>query len=347
MRIGVIHNEVGEDDAPDERDVLIQAESIAQTLASFGHFVDTIACGLDLANVRNQLIKMNPDLIFNLVEALEGCGRFIHFFPSLLDTMAIPYTGSSAESLFMSSNKVLAKERMKSFGLPTPEWTGPYPGSMACMDKSMFSKHLTNAWIVKSVWEHASIGLDENGLVKADNSQLLFKIMKERVHKLGGACFAEHFIQGREFNLSLLSGPDGPKILPAAEIVFDGYTPDKPRIVGYRAKWDESSYEFHHTSRTFQFDNNDAILISQLKTLALRCWEIFGLKGYARVDFRADVHGQPWILEINANPCLTPDAGFAAAALQAGITYKDLIRQIVEDALYQKRNSFLKTKTKK
>ena len=70
----------------------------------------------------------------------------------------------------------------------------------------------------------------------------------------------------------------------------------------------------------------------QLKTACARLLGLFGLAGYARVDFRVDGDGRPWILEVNVNPCLTPDAGFAAAAFEAGLSYHGLIGEIVDAA---------------
>jgi D-alanine-D-alanine ligase len=67
--------------------------------------------------------------------------------------------------------------------------------------------------------------------------------------------------------------------------------------------------------------------------LAVECWRLFGLAGYARVDFRCDEAGRPWILEINANPCLLPGAGFAAALERAGIGYDEGIQLILDAAL--------------
>ena len=68
-----------------------------------------------------------------------------------------------------------------------------------------------------------------------------------------------------------------------------------------------------------------------------RCWitvsdlarellEAVRLSGYARVDFRVDGDGQPWILEVNANPCLSPDAGFAAAVSRPASAYDDAVQ---------------------
>ncbi|MCX5821807.1 MAG: D-alanine--D-alanine ligase, partial [Deltaproteobacteria bacterium] len=73
----------------------------------------------------------------------------------------------------------------------------------------------------------------------------------------------------------------------------------------------------------------DASLLALLKDMALRCWKLFDLRGYARVDFRVDREGRPWILEVNANPCLSPDAGFSAAALRAGLTFPDVLGRII------------------
>jgi D-alanine-D-alanine ligase len=155
------------------------------------------------------------------------------------------------------------------------------------------------------------------------------EMLKIQASRLGGACFAEVFIEGREFNLSLLDGPDGPQVLPPAEIIFEGYEDGKPRIVGYRAKWDDTSYEYHHTPRCFDFPPEDRALLEELKQTALRCWQVFGLKGYVRVDLRVDSSGRPWILEINTNPCLSPDAGYPAAAARAGYSLADVINQLI------------------
>ncbi|MDA0832610.1 MAG: GNAT family N-acetyltransferase [Planctomycetota bacterium] len=140
-------------------------------------------------------------------------------------------------------------------------------------------------------------------------------------------------IDGREFNLSLLAGTSGPDVLPCAEITFVGFPDDKPRIVGYRAKWSDESFEAVNTPRTFEFALADATLLEELKRLAISCWKGFDLDGYARIDFRVDSHGTPWILEINANPCLSPDAGFAAALSHGGIPFDAAIERIVTAAL--------------
>ncbi|MCU0590017.1 MAG: GNAT family N-acetyltransferase [Desulfobacterales bacterium] len=332
MRITILHNEVASASTPDDRDVLIQAEAVRTALAALGHPVEILPCTLDLAQLRQRLEIGRPDLVFNLVESLAGTGRLIHLAPSLLDAMGLPYTGSCTESIQLTSHKILAKDRLRALGLPTPDWGGPFPPDLPAVSHiAAAAPGDAGRWIVKSLWEHASIGLDETSIVLCDRVDQMPATLRDRASGFGGACFAERFVEGREFNLSLLAGSRGPEVLRPAEILFEGYPPDALHIVGYRAKWDVGSYEYHHTPRRFDFPPADAALLGRLQVLALRCWQGFGLNGYARVDVRVDRDGNPWVLEVNTNPCLSPDAGFAAALEASGVRYPEAIERILAD----------------
>ena len=335
MRIAIVHNKVGEESRIDEKDVLIQSEAVSRALQELNHETITLGCSLDLDEMERQLSSIGPDMVFNLVESLAGEGRFIHFFPGLLDAMGIPYTGSPTEVLCVTSHKVLAKERMTHYGLATPAWRGPYPADIPCLqeDPPQADK---KTWLIKSLWEHGSLGLDDSGPISGVGFEKLDKLLVERAPMLGRACFAEVFIPGREFNLSLLMDSEGPRVLPPAEICFENYDDKRLRIVGYRAKWESESFEFHHTPRRFDFPPGDTSLLETLTSMAVRCWQCFGMRGYCRVDFRVDPDGRPWILEINSNPCLSPDAGFAAAVSRAGMTYKDAVAKIIADTVQSK-----------
>jgi D-alanine-D-alanine ligase len=338
MRIAIVHNEVADAGAPDERDVLVQTEAVREALIARGHQVEALSCTLDLTQLRQRLESLRPDLVFNLVESLGGTGRLIHLAPSLLDAMGMAYTGACAEAIQLTSHKILAKDRLRGLGLPTPDWVGPFPPDLPALSSAAApATGDSGHWILKSLWEHASIGLDETSVVTCNRVDQLPEALRAHAAVFGGACFAERFVEGREFNLSLLAGPKGPEVLQPAEILFEGYPQAALRIVGYRAKWDIDSYEYHHTPRRFHFPPEDSVLLDRLRDLARRCWQGFGLKGYARVDFRVDAGGQPWILEINANPCLSPDAGFAAALDAAGISYASAVERILTDA--RKRSS--------
>jgi D-alanine-D-alanine ligase len=149
---------------------------------------------------------------------------------------------------------------------------------------------------------------------------------------MGGDCVAEGYVPGREFNLALLAEP-GSKVraLPLAEMVFNAAI-SGPAILHYAAKWEQSSADYAASARSFNLAGDDPLAM-EMTRVGISCWELFNLAGYARIDFRVSDGGQVYIIDVNPNPCITPDAGFVAAAGQAGLDHAALVRCIVLDAL--------------
>ncbi|MBN2125107.1 MAG: ATP-grasp domain-containing protein [Deltaproteobacteria bacterium] len=311
-------------DDPDHQDTLKQAGAVGNGLKGLGHAALEAEFDLDLKGFTRRMKSLNPDLVFNLVESVEGCGRLIYLAPAMLDLLGIPYTGNSTDALFLTSNKLATKKILQGQGIPSPTAFSPEDLRSPCRVEGEF--------IIKSVWEHASIGIGEDSVVSPQNREQLCRELDRRRRVLGGDCFAERYVEGREFNLSLLGGAGRPEVLPPAEILFDAFPPGKKRLVCYRAKWDETSFEYRHTLRSFDFPPGDAPLLERLRGLAEECWRLFRMRGYARVDFRVDQDNSPWVLEVNANPCLSPDAGFVAAASRAGLDIHEILRRIIRDA---------------
>src|SRR5204862_2667543 len=132
-----------------------QARAVAAALEELGHEWMTLGVTLDLDLVRSALERIGPDIAFNLVESIAGHGRLIHVIPGVLDAMRIPYTGVSAEAQFLTSNKLIAKQIMRGAGIATPAWF--------TLDQLRDDIPLeAGQYILKSVWEHYSIGLDED-----------------------------------------------------------------------------------------------------------------------------------------------------------------------------------------
>jgi D-alanine-D-alanine ligase len=320
MKAIVLYNDVGPGAAEDDLDVLVQRDTIAEALKNLGYTTELLPVTLDLQRIYDRLHQRQPLFVFNLVEAITAVGRFIYFAPALLEHLNIPFTGASSDALFFTTNKILTKERLEKAGMPTPAWSSR-------PDKIPKSKP---PYIIKPVWEDASVGLDEQAVVYESVS--LPAVFNQRIQQFGDS-FAEAYIDGREFNLSLLDSERGPQALPPAEIRFQDYPPDKPRLVDYKAKWESASFEYSHTIRHFDFPVSDETLLKKLKDYAVRCWHLFKLRGYARVDFRVDHQERIWILEVNANPCISPDSGFIAAAGQAGLSFEMVVRRIVSSAV--------------
>jgi D-alanine-D-alanine ligase len=286
-----------------------------------------LPCTLDLEAAQRRLEELRPAVVFNLVESLGGSDRLQHLAPALLDVLGIPYTGSPTTALFLATSKLWSKERLHAAGLRTPPWVSlPGPGVTG------HHEPLAAPYIIKTVWEHGSFGLEDDAVVRDDTESVEARLRRQAA-AWGRPCFAEGYVDGREFNLSLLTEDGRPCVLPPAEIDFSAFPAGKPHIVGYRAKWAVGSFEYDHTPRSFAFTGGDAGLLAELEQEAVACWRAFGLRGYARVDFRIDRTGRPWILEVNANPCLSPDAGYAAALARAGFPFAEAVRRLLDDAL--------------
>jgi D-alanine-D-alanine ligase len=309
-------------DRPDEADTIVTAQAVSAALLRLGYDSEIMHLGLDLS-VLTGLAAERPALVFNLVEALDGDSALAQLAPAALDHFGLLYTGAGVAAHHLTLTKTAAKHLLTSAGLPTPAWS---PDGRGFAPEARV--------IVKSQTEHASLGLDAASVVPAAEAR---REIAARERRFGGQFFAEAYVEGREFNLSVLQTATGPTVLPAAEILFVDVPAERPRIVDYEAKWATNSAVYANTPRSFDFPAGDAALIAELQELALAAWRLFGLTGYARIDFRIDAAGRPTILEVNLNPCLAPDAGFVAAAARAGLDYDTVISSIVTAAKGSRR----------
>lgn len=321
--VGISHADISDKANEDEKDVLIQLEAVSKALAQLEFDPVSVKFGLNLEAVGIHLQKLDPAFVFNLVESVNGCGSLIHLAPSFFDYLGIPYTGSKTQAMFLTSNKLLGKNYLAAHGINTPK-----AYTLSSLKKE---NPVKGRYIIKSVWEHASIGMSQDSVVYVKSASELIAKLERFKSRMSGEFFCEEYIDGREFNIALLSGPKGVEVLPAAEILFIDYPCDKHKIVDYSAKWQTDSFEYLNTKRTFNFTSKDMDLIESLKIISKDCWDLFGLKGYARVDFRIDESGRLWVLEINANPCISPDSGFAAASGMIGLDFPEIIKRIIED----------------
>lgn len=318
MRILVLHSDVGTDPPPDELDTLIAADAVGGALKRLGHSISRASFTSDQDKFERLLRSKRPDVVFNLVEGIGGLGQHAPMAPRMLDNNGIVFTGATALAMATTNNKPLTKRKLRAAGVATPDWSEPLA----------WNGLKDGTYIVKSALEDASFGLDDRCVVTG--KEMVRSRAADCHLKYGGRWFAEEFINGREFNISMLESEAGPQILPMAEMVFESWPPDRPRIVGYTAKWDNGSFESKQTVRRFGVETMEPALAAKLKSACIRCWDIFELTGYARVDFRVSADGEPLVLEVNTNPGIAPDAGIVAAAERAGMDYDDLIANILD-----------------
>ncbi|MCK9274936.1 MAG: hypothetical protein M0P57_07590 [Syntrophales bacterium] len=324
-RIALAHNIPSESN--DSLDVLDQVCAIEEALDDLGFASLRIPFTRNLNSFLTQIRKSHADIIFNLVETVDEEAALASHPAAVFELLDLPFTGSSASALALTTDKVTAKRLMRACGIRTPNYL-IYEGAA-----SFNASHLTFPVILKPRFEDASIGIDQDSIYE-DERHLRKNIQNHYARY--GSLLVEEYIDGREFNVSLFGYPV-PQVLPLTEIDFSHFPHTLYPIVGYKAKWDTSSFEYTHTPRLLSRETEPS-LAGEINKLAFDCFRLFGLRDYARVDIRATAHNKPYVLEVNANPCLSPDAGFAVATANAGFCYADMVDKIVRFALARSKD---------
>ena len=314
----IIYNEPSPNALEDELDVIDQVVHVEEGLTALGIEVYRKGITEKFMDEVKEIINEKPDFVYNLVESINNKGELNYFVPALLNLNGIPYAGASHEAIFLTTSKVIASRMMKLAGIQNPE----------CFFPSEAHRLVKGAkYILKPIWEDGSLGITANSV---------FIWNADAENKLKGLSdshwFIEEFIEGREFNMSVLAGADGAEVMPVAEIVFVGYDETRPKIIDFKAKWEFDTFEYDNTVREFPTEENlTPALMKNLKQTALNCWNLFRLKGYARVDVRVDSGNNIYVIEINANPCIQPNGGFVAATKQGGYSFPQVMQRIIDD----------------
>ena len=309
-----------------ETSLLAEIENAAEILKNFYSTVNTLAVTDDIQDFVKRLKLYNPDVVFNFVEAVEGISSYEYCIAGLYELLDIEYTGNKPIALGNCLNKERAKRILKAYNINTPSSFIFRYGK-----DNEINTGLNYPVILKLLTEDASIGISENSVV--NNSGGLQKQVEYLFAEYKTDVIAEEYIDGRELNAAVLGG----KIMPVSEIKFDGLPEGLPKIVTYEGKWMAESVYYKNTVPKCPAD-----LSPELKTLveetALKAYNSLGCRDYARVDIRINREGVPFVIEINPNPDISTDSGFARAAAAAGLSYAELLLSISHFALERRMN---------
>jgi D-alanine-D-alanine ligase len=267
--------------------------------------------------------RISPKFIFNLCEEINGRCELEMCVAGLFELMGVPYTGSDPFALGLALNKFHVKQLLRSAGIPAARGYVCYP------EKNWSERRLRFPVIVKPVCQDASLGINSKSVCR-DELRLAEQVgYIHKVYKQGA--LVEEYLDGREFNVSIM-GNSEPEVLAISEIDFTCMPADEPRIVSYRAKWDEESPLYLSTTPICPADISKR-LENRIRDIAIRSYQCTGCRDYARVDMRTDARGNLYVLEVNPNPDISPKAGFARAARAAGYTYSQMILRICQAAM--------------
>lgn len=274
-------------------------------------------------DIVNTLLRISPKFVFNLCEEINGKCELEMCVAGLLEMMGIPYTGSGPFALGLALNKFWVKQILRSSRIPSPRGFLLYPGDEPKTAGLRFPV------MVKPAHEDASLGVNGNSVCYDAPS---LRKQAAYIHNIYlQEALIEDYLDGREFNVSVI-GDVETEVLAVSEIDFSGLPEGEPRIVSYRAKWDEESEIFKTTVPVCPADIPKR-LENRIKELAVRSYRCVGCRDYARVDMRMDTRGSLHVLEVNPNPDIAPGAGFARAAVAAGYSYTDIILRISQFAI--------------
>ncbi len=253
-----------------------------------------------------------PGLVFNLSYGIQGKGRYMHM-PGIFEMLGIPYVGSSPETHAIALDKVITKMILLQRGIPTPKFA-----VLETPDEPL-RETLTYPLIVKPKSEAVSFGLR----IVHDEDELRAGVA-HIYEAFKSPTLVEEYIDGREVNVGLI-GNHPTEALPPLELTFE--TGEKI---------------FTFEDKTSKADNKRVTsqcpaplpeaLTKKVQDLAIKTFHALGCYDSARVDFRIDNDGNPYVLEVNSMASLGANASYVKAAEVIGLSYNKLIQKIIQVA---------------
>lgn len=308
-------------DAESEHTVVVIAESMAASLEQAGFRTRLLGLGRDPAVLWQDLRRAKPSAVLNLYEGQLEDTETESYVAGLLQWSGIPFTGSPPQALSLARAKHTAKMILRGGNLPTADF-------LVVQELPMPECTLEWPVIVKPAQQDASVGLDQASVCTSHDQ------LEQRVafilETYGAPVLVEEYIPGRELNVALTELPDL-QYLPPSEICFKDQVGAWP-ILTYAGKWKLGSAEYENTPPKFPADV-PARLAKKLGAIAMKAYRLIGCRDYARVDFRVTADGKPFILEVNPNPEISDDAGFAGCLGAGAVPYHDFIVRLVNQAL--------------
>jgi D-alanine-D-alanine ligase len=305
--------------------VLEAVEAVYNSLMQLGNSVSRVPLVLPVESARRELEKLKTDLVFNRFEGFPGYPETEALIPELLSMLGIPCTGCPAPVLKLALDKAETKRLLKEAGIATPDY-------QVLNSQTLLQFRLRFPCIVKPVAEDASHGLSPDSVV---NDITALKRHVEAVSRnYGSDAIVEEFIDGREFNVTVLGNREC-TVLPPSEIDY-ALPAGVPRLLTFAAKWETDSLYYKGTGVVCpaKIDTGTG---RQISRLALAVFQLFGCCGYARVDLRMDSEGRLNVIEVNPNPDISPGAGAVRQAEAAGMNYTQFVAKILSLALEGKK----------
>ena len=264
------------------------------------------------------------DFVFNLCD--EGfnneASKELHV-PSLLEMLDIRYSGGNPQCLAYCYDKSLIRGVAMEMDIPVPA-----AFSVAPEEVTFIAKPIDFPVIVKPNYGDSSVGITADS-VCYDVRQLEHAIAKVReATGFNHPVLVEQFLTGKDISVGIIGNPpESYTVLPVIEEDYSHLPEGLPRICGYEAKWDTESVYFRNVKSIPAELPQETI--DFLGASCIRLFQRVGCQDYARFDWRLDVNNTPRLLEVNPNPGWCWDGHLARMAELAGLSYADMLREIL------------------
>ncbi len=256
-------------------------------------------------------------VVFNWAEGLDGSPNAYDAVPPMLEQLGYAYTGADAWSLSASLDKGFTKKLLLDAKIPTPV-------------SKVYDRAVLNGWrrypaLVKPATEHCSFGITREAVV--DNPQQLKERIQYVIDTWKCPALVEDFIDGTEFNVSVWGNGDEAQVLPISAMDYSAFADYHDRLCTFDAKWNPESEAYRLTAVQCPAAL-DKTLKRRIERVALATYKALRLRDYGRVDMRVR-NGVPYVLDVNANPDITMEGGFARSARAAGYDYGQMTARIL------------------
>lgn len=279
------------------------------------------------------LAKANADLVFNLTESYAGDDSKEMHVAAFLDLLDIPYTGAGPHAHMLALDKSIAKKMFAFYGIQSPYFATAYRGTLD------HAHDISFPLIVKPTSEDGSIGIDAAAVVNS------VKELMERISyiqtEFDSPALIEEYIEGREIYAAILGNYEGAHALPLVELDLSKLPKGVPKIASQDVKFEKDT-EVYKLTKSAVAEDLDEETATRLTETALKAYRAVKLRDYGRIDMRLSPKGEVYVIEANPNPWLSGAQEFAMAAKKSGLTYTEMIGEIVDLALARHAKKALK-----
>ena len=280
-----------------------------------------------LQELHTVLCKYSPidTFVFNNCDDFESENLGAVRIVKLIESLGFGHTGPISDVIALCMNKAETKKKLAEFGVPTPKYQ--------IFERPEGDFFLNFPVIVKPIAEDGSLGISSNSVVTTviDLFERIYSILRN----YNQPALVEEFISGKEIAVSIL-GNRRLRVLPFSEIDYSRISNPFERLLTYDAKWIDSSLYYQNTAVICPAIL-DPITERRIKKVAVQAYQVVGIRDFGRVDIRLDDNLNPYVIEVNENPNLAPDAGFIKAGMAAGLSSAQIITKVLEIALRREK----------